>query len=190
MYLFYVYIKCSLTSIFQFFVNYIIYFILRSPWAALCVCYCLKCFWKFSLKNVLTCLLVRLRRSHLDDSQKSRAKEITRSPPTTREAEPAGLHCCQHFDRAKSPARRRRIPATSAVGHTEDEEKARGQVAASIWFEIWGVVDSGQKNYFFRQLHKKFRFFQAKIGHLQLLLGKLFYFSSKVTTFEHTCCTW
>ena len=46
-------------------------------------------------------------------------------------------------------------------------------------------------------LVKKFRFFQAilkrilfsrkKIGHLhvQLLLGKLFYFSSKVTTFEH-----
>jgi len=28
--------------------------------------------------------------------------------------------------------------------------------------------------------------FKAKIAHLQLLLGKLFYFSSKVTTFEHT----
>src|SRR6218665_1993436 len=66
---------------------------------------------------------------------------------------------------------------------------------------------------FFRQLHKrisqKIRFFQgnfrkmsifsgnlkqklifqAKISHLQLLLGKLFYFSSKVTTFEHTSCT-
>ena len=29
--------------------------------------------------------------------------------------------------------------------------------------------------------------FQAKIAHLHLLLGNLFYFSSKVTTFEHTC---
>jgi len=31
--------------------------------------------------------------------------------------------------------------------------------------------------------------FQAKIAHLQLLLGKFFYFSSKVATFEHTSCT-
>src|SRR6218665_3075472 len=31
--------------------------------------------------------------------------------------------------------------------------------------------------------------FQGKIGHLQLLQGKLFYFSSKFTTFEHTSCT-
>jgi len=83
--------------------------------------------------------------------------------------------------------------------------------AASIWFEIWGVVDPGknkivdfsgnftQKFNFSRQLSEKFQFFQAisqkisifkaKIGHLQLLLGKLFYFSSKVTTFEHTSCT-
>ena len=106
---------------------------------------------------------------------------------------------------------------------------------ASIWFEIWGVVDPGQqifdfsgqikekfrffqaisqkisifpgnfflqisifpgkflKNFdfsvkflrnfdFIRQL-KKYSIFQAKIAHLQLLLGKLFYFSSKVTTF-------
>src|SRR6218665_13042 len=30
--------------------------------------------------------------------------------------------------------------------------------------------------------------FQTKICHLQLLLGKLF--SSKVTTIEHTSCTW
>jgi len=34
----------------------------------------------------------------------------------------------------------------------------------------------------------KFSIFQAKITHL--LLGRLFYFSSKVTTFEHTSCTW
>jgi len=31
--------------------------------------------------------------------------------------------------------------------------------------------------------------FPSKIGHLQLLLGKLFYFSSKVTTLERTSCT-
>src|SRR6218665_2490887 len=56
------------------------------------------------------------------------------------------------------------------------------------------------KNFnFSRQISKRFRFlqpifskisiFQGKIGHLQLLLGKLFYFSSKVTTLEHTSCT-
>src|SRR6218665_3602569 len=32
-------------------------------------------------------------------------------------------------------------------------------------------------------------YFPGKIGYLQLFLGKLFYFSSKVTTFEHTSCT-
>src|SRR6218665_4183917 len=41
---------------------------------------------------------------------------------------------------------------------------------------------------FFRQL-KKFNFPNQKVVHLQLPLGKLFYFSSKVTTFEHTSCT-
>src|SRR6218665_1346513 len=42
---------------------------------------------------------------------------------------------------------------------------------------------------FFQALsHKNFDFFHAKIGHLQLLLSKLFYFSSKATTFEHTSC--
>src|SRR6218665_1876125 len=81
--------------------------------------------------------------------------------------------------------------------------------AASIWFEIWGVVDPSQQNFdFSRQIFEKFRFiqasfqkvlifsgnlktisiFQAKIAHLQLLLGKVFYFSSKVTTFEFTSC--
>src|SRR6218665_1700001 len=71
--------------------------------------------------------------------------------------------------------------------------------AASIWFEIWGLVDPVNqisifpgkfpKNFnFFRQFKTKFDF-QAKISHLQLLLVKLFYFSSKVTTFEHTSCT-
>ena len=50
------------------------------------------------------------------------------------------------------------------------------------------------KNRFLRQISKEFRFFrqfkklwifQAKIGYLQLFLGQLLYFSSKVTTFEH-----
>src|SRR6218665_2281168 len=92
--------------------------------------------------------------------------------------------------------------------------------SGAIWFEIWGVVDPGQKNFdFYRQISEKFQFFQAifqknvefcrqisenfdflqaikkirffkqKIVHLQLPLGKLLYFSSKVTTFEHTSCT-
>src|SRR6218665_1515487 len=92
--------------------------------------------------------------------------------------------------------------------------------AASIWFEIWGVVDPDQKNFdFYRQISEKFQFFQAilqkniefcrqiseiflffqaikkirfskqKIVHLQLPLAKLFYFPSKVTTFERTSCT-
>ena len=42
---------------------------------------------------------------------------------------------------------------------------------------------------FFRQ-SKKFRFSMQKLLiYRQLLLGKLFYFSSKVTTFDHTSCT-
>src|SRR6218665_162275 len=72
--------------------------------------------------------------------------------------------------------------------------------AASIWFEIWGVLDPDQNNFdFYRKISKKNRFFhaisqknsifQAKIGHLQQLLRKLYYFYSKVTTFEHTPCT-
>src|SRR6218665_3292054 len=64
-------------------------------------------------------------------------------------------------------------------------------------FEFFQTIS--QKIQFSRQTSEKCRFFQAiaqtifnfpgKIGHLQLLLGKLFYFSSKVTTFQHTSCT-
>jgi len=36
---------------------------------------------------------------------------------------------------------------------------------------------------------KNFQFLGNFIGYLQLFLGKLFYFFSKVTTFEHTSCT-
>jgi len=46
------------------------------------------------------------------------------------------------------------------------------------------------KNFCFSGNFKKNSSFQAKIGHLQLLLGKLFYLSSKVTTLEHIPCTW
>jgi len=70
-------------------------------------------------------------------------------------------------------------------------------VVASIGFEIWGIVDPGKKmSIFTGKFLKNSIFFQAisktnfdLIGHLQQLLGKLFYFSSKVTTFEHTSCT-
>src|SRR6218665_4133431 len=81
--------------------------------------------------------------------------------------------------------------------------------AASIWFEIWGSwirvkkisifrahlseisIFSGNftkflKNFDFLRQFKKNSIFQAKIAHLQRLLGKLFNFSSKVSTFEHT----
>jgi len=37
---------------------------------------------------------------------------------------------------------------------------------------------------------RKISIFHAKIGYLELFLGKLLHFSSKVTTFEHTSCTW
>src|SRR6218665_901146 len=59
-----------------------------------------------------------------------------------------------------------------------------------------GGRGSGSKTFnFSNQISEKFRFFHlisqkkfdfpGKIGHLQLLLGKVFYFSSKVNTFEH-----
>ena len=99
------------------------------------------------------------------------------------------------------------------------EIKRRTATAASIWFEIWWVVDPGQQNFdFYRQISEKFQFFRQfykrissfagkfpkilifstkkirfskqKIVHLQLPLAKLFYFPSKVITFEHTSCTW
>ena len=64
--------------------------------------------------------------------------------------------------------------------------------AASIWFEI-GELQIREKNFNFSKeisicsgSFTKNYIFQAKIGRLQLLMDKLFYFSSKVTTFEHT----
>src|SRR6218665_3355127 len=42
------------------------------------------------------------------------------------------------------------------------EIKRRIATAASIWFEIWGVVDPGQKNVnFYRQISENIQFFQA-----------------------------
>ena len=45
------------------------------------------------------------------------------------------------------------------------------------------------KNFDFLSNFTKISIFQATIGYLQLFLGKLFYFTSNVTTFEHTSCT-
>src|SRR6218665_292041 len=50
---------------------------------------------------------------------------------------------------------------------------------ASIWFEIWGVVDPGQQNFdfsgkfprnfnSFRQFYKKFQFFQANFKKMSM----------------------
>src|SRR6218665_1914128 len=95
-----------------------------------------------------------------------------------------------------------------------NQEKAIA-TAASIWFEFWGSwirvkkisISTGKfpKNLnFFRQFYKRISSFAGKFPkilifsgnkkidfaskkvHLQLPLGKLFYFSSKVKTFEHT----
>src|SRR6218665_2915270 len=41
------------------------------------------------------------------------------------------------------------------------EIKRRIATAASIWFEIWGVVDPGKKIDFYREISEIFRFFQA-----------------------------
>jgi len=71
---------------------------------------------------------------------------------------------------------------------------------ASIWFEIWGswirvkkvrfLLTNFRKISIFSGNFTKKSIFHEKNGHLQQLLGKLFYFSSKVTTYEHTSCTW
>src|SRR6218665_1041845 len=47
--------------------------------------------------------------------------------------------------------------------NSHDYSKCRARLAAaSIWFEIWGVVDLAQQNFdFSRQISEKFRFFQA-----------------------------
>src|SRR6218665_2226322 len=55
--------------------------------------------------------------------------------------------------------------------------------AASIWFEIWGIVDPGQQNFdFSRQISEKFRFFQAilkKCRFFQANFRKISIFSGK-----------
>src|SRR6218665_3944917 len=106
-----------------------------------------------------------------------------------------------------------------SVDATEKSREEYIATTASIWFEIWGswirvkkfrFLQANfrkisifqailQKNIeFCRQISENFDFFQAikkirfskqKIVHLHLPLSKLFYFSSKVTTFEHTSCT-
>jgi len=47
-----------------------------------------------------------------------------------------------------------------------------------------------RKNFHFQAISQKISILEAKVAHLQLLVGKLFYFSSKVTTFEHTCTSY
>ena len=70
------------------------------------------------------------------------------------------------------------------------DSSRRPEIAASTWFESWGswiqvkkIDFPGKfpKSFeFFRQFHKQIRFSrQIIIGHLQLLLGKLFYFLYK-----------
>src|SRR6218665_1605340 len=44
--------------------------------------------------------------------------------------------------------------------------------AASIWFEIWGVVDPGKKIRFSRQISRKFGFFQAISQKNSIFSGK------------------
>jgi len=57
------------------------------------------------------------------------------------------------------------------------------QISRKFWFFSGNFT----KNRFFRQKfpNDPFSVHPDKIDHLQLLLAKLFYFSSKVTTFEH-----
>src|SRR6218665_199913 len=104
-------------------------------------------------------------------------------------------------------------PNTRSVSVNVQKEDLYSPSVASICFEIWGFVAPGKKNRFSRQISEKFRFFQVILhkksifpgkistnfdffrqfqknfyyaGNLQLLQGKLFYFSSKVATFELT----
>src|SRR6218665_1185489 len=73
---------------------------------------------------------------------------------------------------------------------------------ASIWFEIWGVVDPGKKSPIFPSKFpqnfdfsmEKFRYFQANLGKISIFSGKLtknfdfLFFSGKnfrITFFSH-----
>src|SRR6218665_3323182 len=50
----------------------------------------------------------------------------------------------------------------SMISDDATEKSRRIATAASIWFEIGGVVDLGQKNFdFYRQISQKFQSFQA-----------------------------
>src|SRR6218665_3386295 len=58
------------------------------------------------------------------------------------------------------------VKAFSYLGRMSSEYateiKRRIATAASIWFEIWGVVDPGKKKFdLYRQISEKFQFFQA-----------------------------
>jgi len=47
------------------------------------------------------------------------------------------------------------------------------RTAASIWFEIWGVVDPGKQNFdFSRHISEKFRFFSGNFTKNSIFPGK------------------
>jgi len=47
--------------------------------------------------------------------------------------------------------------------------------AASIWFEIWGVVDPGQQNFdFSMQISEKFSLFQAILQKISIFSGTFY----------------
>ena len=90
------------------------------------------------------------------------------------------------------------------------QRRQSGLKSGGSWIWVKKSISTGKfpKNFnFFRQSYKIISSFAGKFPkilifsgnkkvdfpskkvHLQLPLGKLFYFSSKVTTFEHTFCT-
>src|SRR6218665_435545 len=78
-----------------------------------------------------------------------------------------------------------KLEQVSIKGQRHESGLKSGEIVDSgqKYFDFYRQIFTGKfpKNFdFFRQF-KKNSIFQATIGHLQLLLGKLFYFPSKVT---------
>ena len=65
-----------------------------------------------------------------------------------------------------------------------------GKFPKNNFTKEYRVLQANFRKFWFFQAWKKILFSKQKIAHLQLPLAKLFYFSSKVTAFEHTSCTW
>src|SRR6218665_432234 len=91
---------------------------------------------------------------------------------------------CQNFQRRQS--------GLKSGGSWIRVKKFRFSREISEKFRFFQAIIFIKKSIFrtnlFQAIPQKNSIFQAKIGYLQLFLGKLFYFSSKVTTFEHTFC--